>query len=106
VEVNSFAEALKLLRNCPTAEFFHHEELGPFDIDLRKWSCSSAAAAAAISAAPSLMLPIEVVFWICKFVSVCYCQNPFLFFFFSFSFFFFLAVDDPQLQQLHLKLHP
>jgi hypothetical protein len=105
VEVNSFAEALKLLRNCPTAEFFHHEELGSFDIDLRKWSCSSAAAAA-ISAAPSLMLPIEVVFWTCKSVSVCYCQNPFLFFFFSFSFFFFLAVDDPQLQQLHSKLHP
>jgi hypothetical protein len=103
VEVNSFAEELKLLRNCPTAEFFHHEELGSFDIDLRKWSCSSAAAA--ISAAPSLMLPIEVVFWIGKSVSVCYCQNPFLFFFF-FCFFFFLAVDDPQLQQLHLKLHP
>jgi hypothetical protein len=101
VEVNSFAEALKLLRNCPTAEFFHHEELGSFDIDLRKWSCSSAA----ISAAPSLMLPIEVVFWICKSVSVCYCQNPFLFFLFFF-FFFFLAVNDPQLQQLHLKLHP
>jgi hypothetical protein len=98
VEVNSFAEALKLLRNCPTAEFFHHEELGSFDIDLREWSCSSAA----ISATPSLMLPIEVVFWICKSVSLCYCQNPFLFFFF----FFFLAVDDPQLQQLHLKLHP